>query len=219
MKRTPENHELMDELVEAKAYAESDFSQPHDAFVGYFRSIFPDFSSGLVLDIGCGNADPTIRFAKAYPRAQLVGLDGSEVMLSFALEAIRQEGLSGQINLERQMIQEYVALPGSFDAIICNSLLHHLRPPGALWGAIRTLGKRGARVLVMDFFRPRSLKQAEELVALYAKDSPEFMTGGFYNSLLAAYTPKEVRTQLSEAGLGLRVEVVSDRHMIVFGKT
>lgn len=220
MKRIPESHELMDEYVEAEAYADSDFSEPHNAFVALFQKLFPDFSEGVVLDIGCGNADPTIRFAKAYPKVQLIGLDGSEAMLSFGREAASKAGLSDRIKLEKDMLQEYMPPPELFDAIICNSLLHHLQPPGALWTAIKKLAKRAAPVLVMDFFRPPTLERAKELVALHAIDSPELMTGGFYNSLLAAYRPEEVRMQLNAAGLStFHVEVTSDRHMIIFGKT
>lgn len=220
MKRIPEPHELMDELVEAKAYAQSDFSEPHNAFIAHFQKIFPDFSSGSVLDIGCGNADPTIRFAKVYQKAQLVGLDGSRAMLSFARKAVREAGLSDRIQLKQRTLQEYASAPLSFDAIICNSLLHHINPVDALWTAIKKVAKKGAPVLVMDFTRPPTPERAEELVALHAKGSPELMTGGFYNSLLAAYRPEEVRLQLSEVGLStFHVEIVSDRHMIIFGTT
>ena len=41
----------------------------------------------------------------------------------------------------------------------------------------------------------------------------------FHQSLLAAYTPDEVRAQLATAGLDqLKVEAVSDRHLIVWGR-
>ncbi len=220
MKRIPESHELMDEFIEAKAYAESDFSGPHNAFVSHFQKIFPGFSAGLVLDIGCGNADPTIRFAKVYPKSQLVGLDGSAAMLSFARKAIGEAGLSHRIQLEQRTLQEYTDAPSSFDAVICNSLLHHITPAHALWIAIKKVAKKGAPVLVMDFTRPPTPERAEELVKLHAKGSPELLTGGFYNSLLAAYRPEEVRLQLNEVGLStFRVEVISDRHMIIFGIT
>ena len=219
MKRIPESCELMDDLVEARAYADSDFSEPHDAFVALFKHLFPKFSAGLVLDIGCGNADPTIRFAKVYPNAHIIGLDGSETMLSFGREAVKKAGLSDRIKLERKMLQEYTPLPELFDTIICNSVLHHLEPPESLWIAITRLAKKDAPVLVMDFFRPATVEVAEELVAMHAKDSPELMTGGFYNSLLAAYRPNEVRMQINDAGFpAFRIEVVSDRHMIIFGE-
>jgi hypothetical protein len=39
----------------------------------------------------------------------------------------------------------------------------------------------------------------------------------FYNSLLAAFTPDEVRAQLAEAGLRLTVALAGDRHLLVKG--
>jgi len=44
-------------------------------------------------------------------------------------------------------------------------------------------------------------------------------SGDFYRSLLAAFTPAEVRAQLRAAGLEeLAVEVISDRHLFVSGR-
>ena len=41
----------------------------------------------------------------------------------------------------------------------------------------------------------------------------------FFNSLLAAYSLEEVRAQLAEVGLsGLRAEIVSERHWLVWGR-
>lgn len=65
MKRIVEP-ELMEDPAQAEAYATSDFSEPHNAFVDRFKHLFPDFTEGIVVDLGCGNADPTIRFARAY---------------------------------------------------------------------------------------------------------------------------------------------------------
>ena len=66
MERIPEP-ELMDEAEQARAYAEADFSGPHDMFVQLFREAFPDTApAGAVLDLGCGPADVTRRFASAF---------------------------------------------------------------------------------------------------------------------------------------------------------
>jgi hypothetical protein len=41
----------------------------------------------------------------------------------------------------------------------------------------------------------------------------------FFNSLLAAFTPREIEAQLRQAGSShLEVEVISDRHLIVYGR-
>ena len=66
MKRIPEP-ELMDDPEQARAYALADFSEPHQAFIDHFARCFPRHRPRRVLDLGCGPADVTIRFARAYP--------------------------------------------------------------------------------------------------------------------------------------------------------
>jgi hypothetical protein len=51
----------------------------------------------------------------------------------------------------------------------------------------------GAPVLVMDLMRPASPAAAEALVEQYAAGEPEVLRRDFYNSLLAAFEPGEVR--------------------------
>ena len=59
---------------------------------------------------------------------------------------------------------------------------------------------------------------SQRLVGLYAADAPEVLREDFYNSLLAAYRPEEVSTQLIRAGLDrLKLETPSDRHWVVSG--
>ena len=139
MRRTPERRQLMDAVTQAKAYAESDFSLSHNRFVDLFTATFPDFSGGLVLDIACGDADPTRRFAKRYPDARIIGIDGSAPMLELAREAVEAESLSERVRFEQQMIGDMNFDDEKFDAIICNSALHHLKKPLDLWKAVRFL--------------------------------------------------------------------------------
>ncbi len=105
-----------------------------------------------------------------------------------------------------------------WDAVVSNSLLHHLPRPGVLWDSIVQLGAPGAAVQVMDLMRPDSEGHAQRLVEQYAGDAPAVLREDFYNSLLAAYTPEEVSGQLIQAGLDrLKIESASDRHWIVSG--
>jgi len=219
MERIPESHELMLDLDQAQAYAESDFDEPHNKFIAHFKELFPDFSEGLVLDIGCGSADPTIRFARAHPKTRLVGIDGSEAMLSFGRKAVDKAGLNAQIELTQGFLPLNPFKPRAFDAVICNSFLHQLDKPQVLWGSIKEVSQPGAPVMIMDLKRPPSKHHALELVEKHADGAPEQMARDFYYSLLAAFTPDEVNSQLNEAVLpGLHLEVVSDRHMLIHGR-
>jgi hypothetical protein len=67
--------------------------------------------------------------------------------------------------------------------------------------------------------RPASEAAAQALVDTYATAEPEVLRRDFFNSLLAAFEPGEVREQLQEAGLGhFSVEEASDRHLVVRGR-
>jgi ubiquinone/menaquinone biosynthesis C-methylase UbiE len=210
--------ELM-EGEEAEAYAGSDFSIPHNAFVDHFIELFPDFTEGLVADVGCGSCGPTIRLAKKLQGLTITGIDGSDKMLELARKAIDKEGLVDRVRLIKRILPDITGLSGIFDAVISNSWLHQVHEVEKALPTMAELAKRGAILMGMDLFRPVSTERAHELVAMHAKGAPEQMKVDFYNSLLAALTPTELVAKLKKAGLGhLAVEVVSDRHMIFYGR-
>jgi predicted CoA-binding protein/predicted RNA methylase len=216
VERIPEP-ELMDDPAQARAYAEADFAEPHEAFVRCFTERFPRHRPQRVADLGCGPADVTIRFARAWPQCTILGVDGAQAMLDLGREAVARAGLAGRIRLVQAHLP--ANLPrGPFDTVISNSLLHHLADPQALWSSVRTCAAPDAAVFVMDLLRPGSRAAAGRLVDRHAHGAPEVLRRDFLRSLLAAYRPEEIEAQLALAGLGrFRVEVVSDRHLVVFG--
>ncbi len=220
MRRIPEP-ELMDTEEQARAYASADFSEAHQFYVTLFDQTFPTRpAKATVLDLGCGPADVTLRFAKANPGYAFHGVDGSAPMLSFARQALQsQRALAKRV----RFIAGYV--PGApiprkkYDVILSNNFLHHLHDPMVLWRCVRRYAKTGTRVFVTDLFRPASRAQAQALVRKYSGGEAPILKRDFYNSLLAALTPGEIEGQLEEAGLErLRVRVVSDRHLMIFGE-
>jgi 2-polyprenyl-3-methyl-5-hydroxy-6-metoxy-1,4-benzoquinol methylase len=220
MKRAPEQ-ELMDLPLHAEAYTRADFSEPNSMFVTLFSENFPAFNGKRILDLGCGPADIAIRLAERYPQARVTGVDGAGPMLEIAKKAVlRQASLANRVEVRKWHIggQENPLGEERFHAVVSNSLLHHMRDPLDLWGAIRACAAPGAAVLVMDLIRPQSAVEAKQIVENYAGNEPEVLRSDFLNSLLAAYRPAEVREQLALAGMNyLQTEIVSDRHLIVFG--
>lgn len=217
MQRIPEP-ELMNDPAQAQAYAEADFSAPHQAFVVAYQAHFPD-TCGQVLDLGCGPGDVTLRFARAHPDCTVLGVDAAEQMLRLGRDACHRAGLADRIELQLAHLP-HTALPDeAYAAIISNSLLHHLDDPMTLWQTVAQHAHHGTQVFVMDLMRPDSPDAAQALVDLYAAEEPEVLRHDFYHSLRAAYRPEEVVAQLHAAGLdALRVEVSSDRHFIVHGR-
>jgi ubiquinone/menaquinone biosynthesis C-methylase UbiE len=219
MRRIPEP-ELMDDVAQAAAYAAADFAEPNRLFVDTFARSFPAFHGECIVDLGCGPADIPIRFARAYPACRVIGVDGAPAMLELGRAAVDEARLGQRIRLVLAHVGEHEPLPDErADAVVSNSLLHHLADPMVLWRALGQWGAPGAAVLVMDLFRPPSREDAQAIVDSYAGEEPDILRRDFFNSLLAAYRPEEVRTQLAAAGLEhLRVETISDRHLTVCGR-
>lgn len=210
--------EVMDEKANAAAYAQADFSAVNQRFVDDFLAAYPACRSGHVLDLGCGPADIPIRLAQTARQISVVAIDASAAMLDLGRESVTAAGLDSRVSLILTRLPDLPKLP-PFDAIISNSLLHHLPDPGVLWDCVKTCGKPGAAVFIMDLFRPASEEKAREIVEANAADEDPILKEDFYNSLLAAFTPDEIHAQLAAAGLsGLKFSLPSDRHWLVTGR-
>ncbi len=211
--------ELMNDEAQALAYAQADFDEPHDMFIQVFKDTYSEAKvSGHILDLGCGPADISIRFARAYPDCEIDGLDGAPRMLAQGRVAVQKAQLQDRIHLLEGMLPGADLPRKNYDVIISNSLLHHLHVPDVLWESIKQFGFPGTRIFIMDLMRPETKEVAREFVDLYARDEPQVLREDFYHSLCAAFLPEEIQSQLDIAGLAqLDVKVVSDRHVAVSG--
>jgi len=218
MQRIPEL-ELMNDEAQALAYAQANFDEPHDMFIQVFKDTFPEAKvSGHILDLGCGPADISIRYAQAYPDCVIDGLDGAPRMLAQGELAIQKAQLQDRINLLEGLLPGANLPRDNYDVIISNSLLHHLHEPDVLWESIKQYTVPGSRVFIMDLMRPDTEKVAREFVDLYASDEPQVLREDFYHSLCAAFLPEEIQSQLASACLShFEVKILSDRHVLVFG--
>jgi SAM-dependent methyltransferase len=212
MRRIPEP-ELMLDAEQVRAYADADFEAPHSHFMELLGARFDRLpQTGLALDLGCGSGDISRRYSTMFPGWRIDGIDGSATMLAAARERTPDTAPIGY---------KEVRLPatptGRYDMIFSNSLLHHLAYPAVLWSTIRDWANSGCRVFVMDLLRPDSRASAERLVNQYAGDEPDVLQNDFLHSFFAAYEAAEIVEQLQRADLPLSVEVVSDRHVVVWG--
>ena len=211
--------ELMEDPAQALAYAQADFAEVNRGFVDRFRATFPELTRGRVLDLGCGPADIPIWLARALPSIRVTAVDGSEAMLAQARKAVAEAGVADRVLLLRALVPVIPFKPQTFDAVISNSLLHHLHNPDVFWQELLRLGRPGAAILVMDLFRPDSQERAREIVEAAAADEDPVLKQDFYNSLLAAFTVDEVRAQLATMGLvHLDCRIISERHWLVSGR-
>ena len=209
--------EVMADPRQALAYARADFGEVNQRFVDALVSRHPIPARARVIDLGCGPADIPTRLAAARPYASVVGIDASPAMLAFGRETIRNR--APRVRLICARLSHLPFADRTFDVVISNSLLHHLPDPAVLWREVARLVAPGGVVHVMDLFRPRSVGEARAIVERAAGDEDQILKDDFFNSLLAAFTPEEVRDQLTAGGLGhLDCAVVSERHLLISGR-
>lgn len=219
MDRVPEP-ELMDDRIQAEAYAAADFSASDQALIERLAVLFPAGLGQRLVDLGCGPGNIAFRLVERYPGASVLGLDGAAAMLALA-----QQRLEAQPALRQRLQFQCCTLPspqlsGGFTAVLSNSLLHHLHDPQVLWGALRQLAAPGAWVYIKDLRRPPSPEAAEALRQRYLAAAPPVLQHDYLASLHAAFTPAEVEQQLAQAGLAgeLQVQPLDDRYLEVWGQ-
>ncbi len=219
MKRVVEP-ELMNDVEQALAYASADFEEPHSRYIQAFKEIYPNITGKkIVLDLGCGPGDITLRFASMYPDFVFHAVDGSSAMLKYANIALdkNSDDLRERIFFIEGFIPEVNLLQSNYDIIVATSFLHQLHNPYVLWQTVQKYSRKGTIVFITDLYRPRSLKEAKEIVNKYSGSEPEILKRDFYNSLLAAFTIDEVQSQLRESKINLSVKAITDRHLLITG--
>lgn len=217
MKRVLEP-EVMDDPEQVLAYAGADFAQENQGFVDQFFNLYDDLENPHIVDVGCGPGDIPIRVARRHPTCRVTGIDASQPMIAYAEQAVQKAGFHDRVRFLCQRFQD-VSLSSPADAIISNSLVHHVPNPLRFWYSLKALLKPGAPVLVMDLLRPESPEAAQAIVDEQAAGEPEQLRQDFFHSLLAAFTEDEVAAHLAELNLSrLMVDVPDDRHWIVYGR-
>ena len=220
MERMPEP-ELMTSQEQVDAYADADFSSGDSRTVALVEQLLDETGplpkDPLIVDLGCGPGNITIRLAELLPKAQVIGIDGSEPMLAVAQQRAAQT--SNNLTFICKPLHDVAAhLKGSADLVVSNSLLHHLKDPDLLWTVTQSIAKPGCRVLHRDLRRPTSLAEVHQLQQQHLPKAPPVLIQDFTASLIAAYTKDEVSQQLHRADMN-RVKAWSedDRYLVVSG--
>jgi SAM-dependent methyltransferase len=215
--------ELMDEPLQAEAYAAADFSSGDLAVLERIAALPGLRGSGdgqglSVVDLGCGPGNITFLVARRWPEAAVLGIDGSAAMLAIAeRRRLADPAAHRRVRFQRLVLPS-AELAGPCSAVVSNSLLHHLHDPGVFWGAVRQLSGPDTGLYVRDLRRPANPAELEALVARHAGTAPEVLRRDYARSLGAAFTRSEVIGQLESAGLGgLEVREVDDRYLEIQG--
>jgi ubiquinone/menaquinone biosynthesis C-methylase UbiE len=206
--------EVMDGAEDAREYDSMDHAAVNAAFVADFVGAIADGRSPLmILDLGVGTAQIPVALCRALPDARIVAVDAAESMLAIASQNIATAGFGDRIEL---VLADAKALPfpsGSFDAVISNTIVHHIAEPAAVLAEAIRVAAPGGVQFHRDLCRPRDEAELEYLVAAYASNATPYQRKLFADSLHAALTLNEIRALVAASGSQRdRVEMTSDRH-------
>jgi len=220
--------EVMDTLAEAVDYDSMDHAQVNESFSDEFLAALGDSSRPLaaaegsssprlsILDVGTGTARIPIAILRKTDRARITAVDLSAHMLQLGQRNVIEHGFADSIRLEQVDAKGLPYSDGRFDAVISNSIVHHIpRPMDVLREMLRVL-KPGGLLFVRDLLRPPDAEVVASLLARYAGGTNDRQRRLFEQSLHASLTLEEIRDLA--AGLGLPRESArqsSDRHWTI----
>ena len=205
--------EAMDTPDEAREYDAMDHAAVNARFVADFLDAHGPCRGGEILDVGTGPARIPIALCRADGKARVLGVDLAVQMLATAGRNIEEAGFAGRIRLARGDAKRLAAFDASFEAVVSNTIVHHIPDPAPALAEMARLVAPGGTVMVRDLARPSDQAEVDRLVALYAGHESKAARDLFEASLHAALTPGEVRQIIEGLGLpGPGVAMTSDRH-------
>lgn len=217
--------EVMDTREEAVDYDAMDHSQVNRAFVDDFlaavragRSELP--RSLAILDCGTGTALIPIELCRRGVAWRITAVDLAAEMLQVARRNVDAAGLAKRIALQRVDAKRMPFPDGTFDAVMSNSIVHHIPEPRLVLAEMHRVLRPGGLLFARDLLRPEDVGTVERLVDAYAGDANAHQRSMFRASLCAALTLQEVRDLLVELKLPPQwAQQTSDRHWTICGRT
>jgi ubiquinone/menaquinone biosynthesis C-methylase UbiE len=203
--------ELMDSAEEARDYDAMDHSHVNQLFVRDMLAFFP--APERVLDVGAGTAQIPIELCRRHASVRVVAIDMAQHMLEVGRRNLDKAGLTERIELKLCDAKHMPFADHSFDAVMSNSIVHHIPEPFAVLAEMARVVKPGGSIFVRDLLRPKDAAALVSFVKTYAGDANAHQQKMFGESLHAALTLEEVRAMVTRLGFdAATVQQTSDRH-------
>jgi len=171
------------------------------------------------LDLGCGTGAAAVRLARLGIHVTL--LDSSATMLALAERTIVEAGVSDKITVKRGDAAQLADIfqTGSFDIILCHSLLEYVDDPGAvLRGAARVMRDSSAILSILVRNQAgevlKAALQMGDLAAAVHNLTAEWGKESLYGGRVRLFSPEALEAILKDASLTINarrgVRVVAD---------
>jgi len=189
--RIPEP-EIMEDTEKCEYYHQSviNNSGQKNNFIKTYKN-YIGIEHGTIIDLGSGCATFVIELCRNYPDLKVVCYEASTAMYNLACKNIANNKLEDRITI---INDNFFNATGTFDAVICHKVLHHINNTELFWKVVQRLS---ANVLVWDLERPE-----------YLRAIPTDWDSDSQNSWKAAYTVEEVASQIKEYKYNLLKEQI-----------
>ena len=107
-----------------------------------------------VLDLCAGTLDLTQKILKKFPRAEVFAADFAVAMLEEGRDKVRGQAKAHRIGADGHQLP---FADQSFDAVVCAFGIRNLEEREKAAAEIRRVMKKGAQLVVLEFFRPERL--------------------------------------------------------------
>ena len=203
--------EVMDSPQEARDYDRMDHSEVNRVFVDEFLAAAENPQD--ILDLGTGTAQIPIELCCRCETYRVMAVDASVNMLDLARGNVDIAGMLERIQLQKVDAKEMGFSDGMFDAVISNSIIHHIPNPIECLREAQRVTREGGLLFFRDLLRPNSQQALEHLVRTYTGHESEHAQKMFGESLHAALSLDEIQDLVQALGFAKNsVTQNSDRH-------
>jgi ubiquinone/menaquinone biosynthesis C-methylase UbiE len=215
--------EVMDTVEDAHDYDSMDHSTVNRVFAddllmfagecGWQARLVDAQRPLKVLDVGTGTALIPIELCRREGTCRITAIDLATEMLKLADINIARANLKSRIQAERVDAKRMPYAPAEFDAVISNSIVHHIPEPRIVFAEMQRVLRSGGILFIRDLLRPQSMAEVDHLVATYAGGENAHSQQLFRDSLHAALSMAEVTELAAIGGITANaVQQTSDRH-------
>ena len=140
----------MEQKEQAYAYANADFSNSNELFLEQLFQFCSITDETKILDVGCGDGEIPIEIYKK-TKSKITVLDGSSAMLDEFLKKMSANNINDIKIIQRRYEDAHLS-EESFDILISNSVLHHVKSPKKFWEKSFNLVRQQGQIVLMDLF-------------------------------------------------------------------
>src|SRR4051794_28312246 len=146
--------EAMETPAEASEYDAMDHAKVNAQFVADFLAEHGRCRGGELLDVGTGPARIAIALCQADPAARVLATDLADAMLELARRNVAAARLDARIRCIRGDAKSLPWPDGRFEAVISNTIIHHIPDPAPALAEMVRLVAPGGTLFVRDLIRP-----------------------------------------------------------------